>query len=276
MADAHILIVDDETAERVTLGEVLRLESFHVSLAGSGEEALNLLAQGETFDLVILDLRLPGLNGLQVLERLHKLNPETLVILITGYGTLETAIQAMRNGAYDYLLKPCPVEDILATVRRGLSELAQERHRRLLLERLQRTVQELASVETPILQPEAPEEERFLQISGVLIDRAKHLVTLKNQRIDLTPTEFRLLECLMQRADQVCTPQDLVRCAQGYEADPWGARSIIRVHIRRLRSKLEPDPEHPRYIQNVRGVGCTFVTLSDVSSTSTGPAKSGK
>ena len=276
MADAHILIVDDETAERVTLGEVLRLESFHVSLAGSGEEALNLLAQGETFDLVILDLRLPGLNGLQVLERLHKLNPETLVILITGYGTLETAIQAMRNGAYDYLLKPCPVEDILATVRRGLSELAQERHRRLLLERLQRTVQELASVETPILQPEAPEEERFLQISGVLIDRAKHLVTLKNQRIDLTPTEFRLLECLMQRADQVCTPQGLVRCAQGYEADPWGARSIIRVHIRRLRSKLEPDPEHPLYIQNVRGVGYTFVTLSDVSSTSTGPAKSGK
>ena len=276
MADAHILIVDDETAERVTLGEVLRLESFHVSLAGSGEEALNLLAQGETFDLVILDLRLPGLNGLQVLERLHKINPETLVILITGYGTLETAIQAMRNGAYDYLLKPCPVEDILATVRRGLSELAQERHRRLLLERLQRTVQELASVETPIPQPKAPEEERFLQISGVLIDRAKHLVTLKNQRIDLTPTEFRLLECLMQRADQVCTPQDLVRCAQGYEADPWGARSIIRVHIRRLRSKLEPDPEHPRYIQNVRGVGYTFVTLSDVSSTSTGPAKSGK
>jgi len=276
MADAHILIVDDETAERVTLGEVLRLESFHVSLAGSGEEALNLLEQGETFDLVILDLRLPGLNGLQVLERLHKLNPETLVILITGYGTLETAIQAMRNGAYDYLLKPCPVEDILATVRRGLSELAQERHRRLLLERLQRTVQELASVETPIPQPEAPEEERFLQISGVLIDRAKHLVTLKNQRIDLTPTEFRLLECLMQRADQVCTPQDLVRCAQGYEADPWGARSIIRVHIRRLRSKLEPDPEHPLYIQNVRGVGYTFVTLSDVSSTSTGPAKSGK
>ena len=276
MADAHILIVDDETAERVTLGEVLRLESFHVSLAGSGEEALNLLEQGETFDLVILDLRLPGLNGLQVLERLHKINPETLVILITGYGTLETAIQAMRNGAYDYLLKPCPVEDILATVRRGLSELAQERHRRLLLERLQRTVQELASVETPIPQPEAPEEERFLQISGVLIDRAKHLVTLKNQRIDLTPTEFRLLECLMQRADQVCTPQDLVRCAQGYEADPWGARSIIRVHIRRLRSKLEPDPEHPLYIQNVRGVGYTFVTLSDVSSTSTGPAKSGK
>ncbi len=263
MAESRILIVDDEAAERITLGEVLRLEGFRVSLAGSGEEALSLVSQGEAFDLVILDLRLPGLNGLQVLEKLHKNNPETIVILITGYGALDTAIQAMRYGAYDYLLKPCPVEDILATVRRGLSELEQERRRRVLLERLQRTVQELANSEVSAPQPKSPDEERFLQISGVMIDRAKHLVTLKNRRIDLTPTEFRLLECLMQRADQVCTPQDLVRCAQGYEADAWGARSIVRVHIRRLRSKLEPDPEHPTYIQNVRGVGYTFVTFGE-------------
>ena len=263
MAESRILIVDDEAAERITLGEVLRLEGFHVALAGSGEEALSLVAQGEPFELVILDLRLPGLQGMQVLEKLHKSNPEIIVILITGYGALETAIQAMRHGAYDYLLKPCPVEEILATVRRGLSELEQERHRRVLLERLQRTVQELANVDVPVPQPKPPDEERFLQISGVIIDRAKHLVTLKNQRVDLTPTEFRLLECLMQRADQVCTPQDLVRCAQGYEADAWGARSIVRVHIRRLRSKLEPDPEHPIYIQNVRGVGYMFVTFSE-------------
>lgn len=265
MADSRILIVDDEAAERVTLGEVLRLEGYRISLAGSGEEALSLMAQGGGFDLVILDLRLPGLNGLQVLEKLHHSNPEVIVILITGYGALETAIQAMRHGAYDYLLKPCPVEDILATVRRGLSELEQERQRRVLLERLKRTVQELASAEAPAPQPQSPDEDRFLQISGVMVDRAKHLVTLKNRRIDLTPTEFRLLECLMQRADQVCTPQDLVRCAQGYEADAWGARSIVRVHIRRLRSKLEPDPEHPTYIQNVRGVGYTFVTVGEKS-----------
>ena len=76
----------------------------------------------------------------------------------------------------------------------------------------------------------------------------------------LTPTEFRLLECLIGRAGEVCTPQDLVRCAQGYDTDAWGARSIVRVHIRRLRRKLEPDPENPRYILNVRGVGYLFAT----------------
>lgn len=274
MAASRILVVDDEAAERITLGEVLRLEGFRVALAASGEEALTLAAQGDPFDLVILDLRLPGLNGLQVLEKLHKTNPETVVILITAYGALETAIQAMRHGAYDYLLKPCSVEDILAAVRRGLSELEQERHRRVLVERLQRTVQELANAETPVTPPKPPEEERFLQFSGVIVDRAKHLVTLKGRRIDLTPTEFRLLECLMYRADQVCTPQALVRCAQGYEADAWGARSIVRVHIRRLRSKLEPDPEHPRYIQNVRGVGYMFIAAGDKPPAETKPEKS--
>lgn len=276
MAESRILVVDDEAAERITLGEVLRLEGFRVSLASSGEEALALATEGAPFDLVILDLRLPGMNGLQVLERLHKANPETVVILITGYGALETAIQALRHGAYDYLLKPCPVEDILGAVRRGLSELEQERHRRVLVERLQRTVQELANVETPAALPKPTEEERFLQIGEVLVDRAKHLVTLKGRRVDLTPTEFRLLECLMHRVDQVCTPQDLVRCAQGYEADAWGARSIVRVHIRRLRSKLEPDPEHPSYIQNVRGVGYTFVAVSEKPSTKSKPEKSSK
>ena len=88
-------------------------------------------------------------------------------------------------------------------------------------------------------------------------------MTLDERRLELTPTEFRLLECLMQRVDEVCTPQELVRCAQGYEADAWGARSIIRVHIRRLRSKLEPVPEHPRYILNVRGVGYMFASNSE-------------
>lgn len=274
MAESRILIVDDEAAERITLGEVLRLEGFQVFLATSGEEALSLAEEKGPFDLVILDLRLPGINGLQVLERLHKANPETVVILITGYGALETAIQALRHGAYDYLLKPCPVQDILSAVRRGLSELEQERHRRMLVERLQRTVQELANVEAPVALPQPTDGEQFLQVGEVVVDRARHVVTLEGRRIDLTPTEFRLLECLMHRANQVCTPQDLVRCAQGYEADAWGARSIVRVHIRRLRSKLEPDPEHPTYIQNVRGVGYTFVAGERRPASPTGKSSS--
>lgn len=261
MAEPRILVVDDEAAERITLGEVLHLEGYRVVMAASGEAALEAAKENEPFDMVILDLRLPGIDGLQVLEQLHTFSPETIVILITGYGTLETAIQAMHKGAYDYLLKPCPVEEILKVVQRGVTGLEKERQRRALVGKLQDTLKELVNVEGGVA-PAADEtdEEHFLQVGEVIVDRAKHLVTLRSEPVDLTPTEFRLLECLMTRVDVVCTPQDLVRCAQGYDADPWGARSIVRVHIRRLRRKLEPQPEHPHYILNVRGVGYMFAS----------------
>ncbi len=268
MEDTRILVVDDETAERVTLGEVLRLEGYRVSLAASGEQALAMVRQEPPFDLAILDLRLPGMDGLQVLDGIRRTSAETIVILITGYGTLETAVQALRKGAYDFLLKPCPVEEVLAAVRRALSELQAGRQRRVLMTQLQNTLQALiATTEGLALEPvrEPTKEDSVLVVGDVQIDRGKHLVTYRGQPVELTPTEFRLLECLIERVDEVCTPQDLVRCAQGYETDAWGARSIVRVHIRRLRRKLEPDPENPRYILNVRGVGYLFASSPEMA-----------
>ncbi len=263
MEEIRILVVDDEAAERITLGEVLRLEGYYVSLAASGEQALAMVRQESAFDLAILDLRLPGMDGLQVLEGIRRISADTIVILITGYGTLETAVQALRKGAYDFLLKPCPVEEVLAAVRRALSELKAGRHRRVLMTQLQNTLKALIATTDGLAVDVAPEPEKeggVLMVGDVQIDRSKHLVTYHGQPVDLTPTEFRLLECLIGRVDEVCTPQDLVRCAQGYETDAWGARSIVRVHIRRLRRKLEPDPENPRYILNVRGVGYLFAS----------------
>jgi two-component system KDP operon response regulator KdpE len=264
----RILIVDDETAERITLGEVLRLEGYQITLAASGEEALTIVRQKDTFDLAILDLRLPGIDGLQVLDGIHQVSPETIVILITGYGTLETAIQALRKGAYDFLLKPCPVDEVLSAVRRALSELKVGQHRRELVGQLQKTLQELISTEQPseLERAAIPKQSTDrLSVGDITIDRAKHMVTYQGNPVDLTPTEFRLLDCLISRADEVCSPQELVRCAQGYETDAWGARSIVRVHIRRLRRKIEPEPENPQYILNIRGVGYLFSSSGDES-----------
>ncbi len=264
MEDIRILVVDDEAAERITLGEVLRLEGYHVTLAASGEQALAIVRQEPMFDLAILDLRLPGMDGLQVLDGIRRISAETIVILITGYGTLETAVQALRKGAYDFLLKPSPVEEVLVAVRRALSELKAGRHRRLLISQLQNTLQALVATTDGLMGVEAlsdlEKDEGATVVGDIQIDKGKHLVTYRGQPVELTPTEFRLLECLIGRAGEVCTPQDLVRCAQGYDTDAWGARSIVRVHIRRLRRKLEPDPENPRYILNVRGVGYLFAT----------------
>ncbi len=259
---AKILIVDDEAAERITLGELLRLEGYQVTLAATGEEALALSrSQVPPFDIAILDLRLPGIDGLQVLDGIRQISEETVVILITGYGTLETAINALRKGAYDFLLKPCPVDEVLSAVRRALSELKAGRHRRALVQQLQTTLQQLVktdNLDEIVVTP--PANDDVLTVGDVSVDKAKHLVTHANDPVDLTPTEFKLLECLINRADQVCSLQELVKCAQGYETDAWGARSIVRVHIRRLLCKLEPSPENPKYILNVRGVGYVFTS----------------
>ena len=117
---AHIMVVDDEAVARVSLAEVLRLEGYRVATAASGEEALSLFNKQGPFDLIVLDLKMPGMDGLQVTEMVRQQSPGTVIILLTAFGALETALQAIRQGAHDYLLKPCPIPEILESVRNGL------------------------------------------------------------------------------------------------------------------------------------------------------------
>ncbi len=254
----RILIVDDEAVARISLAEVLRLEGYDVQMAASGEEALRLVER-QPFDLMVVDLKMPGMDGIQLTEAVQNRAPDTVIILLTAFATLETAIEAIRRGAHDYLLKPCPIPQILESVRKGLDKSRQERRRRELVARLERTVSELVAAEQGAVSANAtPRAKGLLRVQDVELDRDRHTVTVGGRAVNLTPTEFKLLACLMENAGQVCTPQELVRRAQGYETDPWGARAIVRVHVRRLRQKLEPDPSRPRYVINVRGVGYLF------------------
>jgi len=257
---ARIMVVDDEAAERVSLAEILRLEGYHVATAASGEEALSLLDKSDPFDLMLLDIKMPGIDGLEVADVVRKQSPNTVVILLTAFGTLETAVQAIKRGAHDYLLKPCPIPDILESVRNGLAKHKQERQRQHLVSQLQYAISELATVEgTEAIDEEvSSQSSRFIEVRDVVVDLQKHIVMLRGQPLDLTPTEFKILVCLIETSDRVWSPQELVRNAQGYETDAWGARAIIRVHIRRLRKKIEDDPANPTYILNVRGIGYLF------------------
>jgi len=261
---ARVMVVDDEAVARVSLAEVLRLEGYQVATAASGEEALSLLSKSEPFDLVVLDLKMPGMDGLEVTEAMQRDYPGTVIVLLTAFATLETAIQAIRQGAHDYLLKPCPIPEILESVRKGLTKRQHEQHRQQLVSQLQRTLTELATVEgtDEVEEAASPQPSRFIQIRDVVVDRQKHVAMLRGRPLELTPTEFKILVCLMETPDQVWSPQELVRRAQGYETDAWGARAIVRVHIRRLRKKMELDPSEPKYILNVRGVGYMFVSSS--------------
>ncbi len=256
---ATILVVDDEAATRFSLAELLRMHGYHVATAASGEEALALLSGGTPVDLMLLDIKMPGISGLEVIEAVSKQFPGIVVILLTAFGTLDTAIHALRHGAHDYLLKPCPIPDILQSVRKGLARRQQERQRQQLVQQLRRTLVELTETgaeASPPPQPAAvPDAERFLRVRDLVLDRQKHEVLLNGRPLDLTPTEFEILACLMGTPDRVWSPQEIVTCAQGYETDPWSARAIVRVHVRRLRKKVEADPADPQYILNVRGVG---------------------
>jgi len=229
---AHIMVVDDEAVARVSLAEILRLEGYQIATAASGEEALSLLSKSEPFDLMVLDLKMPGMDGLEVTEAVHKQSPGTVVILLTAFATLETAIQAIKRGAHDYLLKPCSVPEILESVRGGLAKRQQEQQRQRLVSQLKQTLSELAAVEGVEAVGEAisPQPSRFIQVRDIVVDCQKRVVMLQGRPLDLTPTEFKILFCLMETPDQVLSPQDLVRRAQGYETDAWGARDCSGTH----------------------------------------------
>jgi DNA-binding response OmpR family regulator len=259
MHKTRILIVDDESTLRATMEDLLDGKDREIVTAASGEEALAYL-EGDPFDLIIVDLIMPGIDGLQVIDMAQKTSPQAKIIMLTAYGTLDSAIQAMRRGATDYLLKPSHAPEIEAAVDRALQLRYEEAHREALIERISDAFDELRGQPAAATSEEAlpPRRERFLQARGIIIDLQKHIVTLNGEILDLTPTELRLLSTLIANGDQVMSCRELVYQVQNYETDERDARSIIRVYVRRLRKKIEPDPGSPTYILNVRGAGYTF------------------
>jgi DNA-binding response OmpR family regulator len=121
---------------------------------------------------------------------------------------------------------------------------------------MQRAIVELQPPAGSDALPTSP--ERHLKLRGINLDLQRHIATTNEQLLDLTLTEFKMLAYLMEHPDQVISPRQLVAAVQGYDADEHEARAIVRVHIRRLRQKIEPDPDQPVFVLNVRGVGYLF------------------
>jgi DNA-binding response OmpR family regulator len=261
MAKTRILIVDDENTLRQTMEDLLAAGDREIITASSGEEALAYL-EDKPFDLMIVDLIMPGIDGLQVIDVAQRLSPQSKIIMLTAYGTLQSAIQAMRRGATHDFLKPTNAPEIEAAVERALQQRYEEARREALIERIGDAFDELRGhgAAPTTTEPAPPRRERFLQARGIIIDLQKHIVTMDNESLDLTPTELRLLSTLIANNDQVMSCRELVYQVQNYETDEREARSIVRVYIRRLRKKIEPDPGSPTYILNVRGAGYMFST----------------
>ncbi len=160
-----------------------------------------------------------------------------VVIVLTGFGTLDSAITAMREGAFDYLTKPVSMALIAASVQRGLARRREDVRHQQLMRSLELALHELEQAACAQHQGELAERDRFLQTPRLVIDRQKRLVVLDNQPVELTPTEFDFLDCLAAHSDHVVTASDLIRAAHGDHVADEDARPMVRVHLQRLRRK---------------------------------------
>ena len=238
---SNILVVDDEPVARQSLSEILRLEGYAVNSVPNGQAAVEYV-RTHPVDLMVVDLRMPGMDGLEVIQVVNQVSPETEIILLTAFGTTESAIQALRLRVHDYLLKPAAPSQVVNSVKKGLTR----RDARLKA----RSGSATADVEEAALD--------FTLKDGTHIDLSRRLIQKKEQMIHLTPAEGRLLRVLIENPGRVYTHRELVLLVQGYDTSQREAPEILRPLVSRLRHKLETFPALSESIVSVRGTGYLY------------------
>jgi two-component system response regulator RegX3 len=224
-----ILLVEDERSIAEGLKISLEAEGFQVAWAKDGKEALSAWEWARP-DLIVLDLMLPGLSGTEVCRAIRA-RSDVPIIMLTARDTEVDRVVGLEIGADDYLTKPFSTRELVARIRAIL--------RRATVGHMVSSVEELPS-----------------EASGVRVDRSRHEVTVDGQLIDLPPKEFELLAVLVEHAGRVLTRNQLIDEVWG--SDYVGDTKTLDVHIRRLRGRVEPDPQDPQRIRTVRGVGYRF------------------
>lgn len=268
---AHVLVVDDEGAIRYSVSKTLQRVGYNVNEAASGEEALETMAK-QHYDVILTDIRMPGLSGVELLKRIKEQAPDAIVILMTGYASLSTAVEALRLGAHDYLIKPSSSQDIRQSVARGIERARNLKRRRSLLDAIRSNVSELTRadmdavkaalegsdvdaepmpVETPVIES----LNNNMTLGPLTIYPGRYQIAVGDRPIDLTPTEFDLLLYLAAHRGRVVSCHELVREVRGYAVDEAEAREVIRPHVSNLRRKLKTAGQDADLIVNVRGIG---------------------
>ncbi|HLF26300.1 MAG TPA: response regulator transcription factor [Anaerolineae bacterium] len=261
-----ILVIDDEPNLRRSLALVLQRAGYQVTTAEDAQAALCALQAG-AFDLAFLDIKLPDMNGMELLPQIRRLCPDLPVLILTAHATLDSAMAAVRQGARDYLLKPLRAEQILTRVREVLAEQAQPKRRQELVAQLEGLLAELHQVDDPhspapaipYAQPPA-DPARYLRRGPLMLDLHARRALLQERHIPLPPSTFDYLTTLMRHAPDPVKYETLVLESQGYAVSRTEAREIAGWQIHELRQALEPDPQQPSLIITVRNVGYRLVT----------------
>lgn len=239
---SSILVVDDEPVARKSLTDILRLEGYAMASVPNGQAAVEYVRTHHV-DLMIVDLRMPGMDGLEVVQVVNQLAPDTEVILLTAYASTETAIQALRLRIHDYLQKPASPTQIITSVKKGLDRRA-------------------ARMRAKGNLIEAPEMGDGMDIisldDGTEIDLSRRQIKHNDILVNLTPAEGRLLRVLLANEGKVFAHRELVLLVQGYDTSQREAPEILRPLVSRLRHKLEAFPSLSNHIVSIRGTGYVY------------------
>jgi two-component system OmpR family response regulator len=219
----RVLLVEDD--ERIVdfIQRGLKAEGYVIEVARTGPEAITLGVEG-VFQVIILDLGLPVLNGLQICEHLRSNGIDTPILMLTARDTVQDKVSGLRSGADDYMTKPFAFEELLARI----EALTRRRG------------------------SEIKTEVKELRIADLILSGETHEVKRGDILIDLTPKEFALLECLMRMQGKVLSRTRILEQVWGYSADPL--TNVVDVYIRQLRRKIDDDFDL-KLLKTVRGFG---------------------
>jgi DNA-binding response OmpR family regulator len=227
----HLLLVDDDTLMRRSLTFGLERAGYKTTSAASAEDALEF-ARRQLPDLVILDINMPGMDGLQALEHFKK-QANIPVIFLTARRRDLDEIVGLELGADDYITKPVNLDVLLARIK-------------AVLRRMELTT------------PPSSQPEDTLSTGELILDPVAHKVALAGEQVELSPREFDLLHMFMLNPGRVISNAELVSAIWGPEFA--GQPQALYVHIRWLRKKIEKDPDDPKRILTVHGIGYRFET----------------
>lgn len=230
---AKVLVVDDENEIRTIASESLRRHGFDVIEESDGRAALEVLRRTR-LDLVVLDIGLPGLHGLDLLSELRR-SSQLPVIILSGRSDESDRVLGLKMGADDYLTKPFSPRELVARV------------------------------ESVLRRSRPTASGRCLEFHDLVVDTSSREVTVRGEPVELTSREFDLLVHLASSPKRVYSRQQILREVWGSSSD-WQQEATVTEHVRRVRQKIEQDAEHPRWIKTVRGVGYQFLpspTASD-------------
>lgn len=255
----RILLVNDEINICSGLNAILARDGHEIRAVHSAEDALTSLTSA-TCEVAIVDVGLSGVKGDELIAILRSRWPHLAILLLTGQGTLESAMAAIRAGACDYLLKPAQPQQIRQAVWKALATMRERQHQVELLASLRTILAQIDHLHSqnqfePALSTKPSSEPRRFLIDDIVVECQTHEIRRNGRVISLTPSEFSLLQILAANSGEVVDYVTLAQTTLGYTTEVWEAKELVKRHILTLRQKLEPNPDAPKYIVNIRGVG---------------------